>query len=309
MTSAATDWSTERRLGGLRRFAVAITVLNLLGHTVLGFEPSWAHPLVALATAYALELLLEWIDARANGRPTKFSGHGLEGVVDFLLSAHISALAVSMLLYANDRLAPIAFATAVAIGSKYVLRARVADRSRHFMNPSNFGITVTLLLFPWVGLAPPYQFTENLDGVLDWALPGLIVVSGSFINAVFTKRLPLVGAWLGGFALQAAVRHQLFDVALVHALLPMTGLAFILFTFYMITDPATTPAGVRGQIAFGAGAAALYGMLMAAHIAFGLFISLTLVCALRGLGMLVTEWLATVRALTEAGKSAVRRAA
>jgi hypothetical protein len=29
------------RLGGLRRFAVAITVLNILGHAFFGFEQSW----------------------------------------------------------------------------------------------------------------------------------------------------------------------------------------------------------------------------------------------------------------------------
>ena len=32
----------------------------------------------------------------------------------------------------------------------------------------------------------------------------------------------------------------------------MTGVAFLLFTFYMVTDPATTPVTRRGQIAFGA---------------------------------------------------------
>ena len=52
------------RLGGLRRFAVAITVLNILGHTFFGFEQSFAQPLVALVSAYSTELLLEFIDAR-----------------------------------------------------------------------------------------------------------------------------------------------------------------------------------------------------------------------------------------------------
>ena len=56
------------RLGGLRRFAVAITVLNLLGHTVLGFEQSWAQPVVALAAAYLTEALLEAVESRASGR-------------------------------------------------------------------------------------------------------------------------------------------------------------------------------------------------------------------------------------------------
>ena len=36
------------RLGGLRRFAVAITVLNILGHAFFGFEQSLAQPVAAL---------------------------------------------------------------------------------------------------------------------------------------------------------------------------------------------------------------------------------------------------------------------
>ena len=51
----------------------------------------------------------------------------------------------------------------------------------------------------------------------------------------------------------------------------MTGVAFLLFTFYMVTDPATTPSTPRGQIAFGAAVAAAYGLLMAFHVVFGLF--------------------------------------
>ncbi|NES68702.1 MAG: enediyne biosynthesis protein UnbU, partial [Okeania sp. SIO2D1] len=149
----------SKRLAGLRRFAIAITFLNILGHTVLGFEQSWAQPLVALVTAYSVELLLETIDARINRQQPRFIG-SFSNLIDFLLSAHITALAVAMLLYANERLFPIAFATAVAISSKAIFR--LPEGKRHFFNPSNFGITITLLLFPWVGIAPPYQFTENL---------------------------------------------------------------------------------------------------------------------------------------------------
>src|SRR5262245_19430117 len=94
---------TRRRLGGLRRFAVAITILNVLGHAFFGFEQSYAQPLVALLAAYGTELLLEVVDAWAAGRPPRFAGGGWRRVVDFLLSAHITGLAVAMLLYANDR--------------------------------------------------------------------------------------------------------------------------------------------------------------------------------------------------------------
>jgi hypothetical protein len=70
----------------------------------------------------------------------------------------------------------------------------------------------------------------------------------------------------------------------------MTGVAFILYTFYMITDPATTPSGRRDQIAFGLSVAAVYGLLMVTHIVFGLFFALTIVCVCRGLGMYARQW-------------------
>jgi enediyne biosynthesis protein E5 len=281
----------DLRLPALRRFATAITALNLLGHTVLGFEQSWAHPLVALLAAYATEVLLEVLESRRTGRPPRFLGR-FPAPVDFLLSAHITGLAVSMLLYANERLLPIAFAAVVAISSKYLFRVGTNGRSRHFFNPSNLGITLTLLAFPWVGIAQPYMFTENLSGAGDWILPGLIVCTGSLLNAKLTKRMPLILAWLGGFVLQAAVRHLLLGNLLLASLNPMTGVAFLLFTFYMVTDPATTPSTVRGQVAFGAGVAAAYGALMSLHVVFGLFFALTFVCAVRGALLQARAWLA-----------------
>lgn len=275
-------WDRNNRLAGLRRFAVAITVLNIAGHFFLGFEQSWAHPLVALASAYLMEILLDFVDARLNHRPVRFAG-GLRQRVDFLLSAHISGLACGMLLYANDRLWPVAFAAAVAIGSKALIRMNMEGGQRHLMNPSNFGITVTLLLFPWVGVAQPYMFTENLNHIGDWIFPVVLIALGSFLNTNFTKRMPLIAAWLGGFILQALIRHIIFGNALIPAWTSVTGIAFLLYTFYMVTDPATTPSSRRGQIFFGASVAAFYGLLVAVHAVFGLFFALTIVCTGRGI--------------------------
>lgn len=288
----------DMRLAALRRFATAITLLNVLGHTVLGFEQSLAQPLVAVATAYAVEMLLELLDSRRLGRRPRFLGHGIT-LVDFLLSSHITGLAIAMLLYANDRLLPIAFAVTAAIGSKYLFRVGTNGAQRHFFNPSNLGITATLLAFPWVGIAQPYMFTENLTGGWDWFLPALIVCSGSFLNGMFTKKLPLIGGWLGVFILQAAVRHLLLGNLFLPSLNPMTGVAFLLFTFYMVTDPATTPVTARGQVAFGAAVAAAYGALMALHVVFGLFFGLSVVCAGRG-ALLYLRALAAQRAEAKA---------
>lgn len=279
-----TKQKIDYRFEALWRFAAALTTFNILGHTLFGFEQSWAQPLIALATAYSLEILLELIDARLKQRPLRFAG-GIRPFVSFMLPAHITGLAVAMLLYANDRLLPIAFATAVAIGSKAIFRLPTARGSQHFLNPSNLGITATLLLFPWVGIAPPYHFTENLTGWGDWILPALIVVSGSFLNSQYTRKLPLILAWLGGFMLQAVFRSLIFDTPLIAALLPMTGMAFILFTFYMVSDPGTTPFAPKAQIVFGAAVAAAYGVLVTMHIVFGFFFALTLICTVRGLGV------------------------
>ncbi len=280
----------SNRLGGLRRFAVAITVLNILGHIFFGFEQSWAHPFVALASAYSVELLLEFVDARCNRRALRFMGGGARKFVEFLLSAHITGLACAMLLYTNERFGPVIFASVVAICSKAVLRVPVGPGTRHFLNPSNFGISVTLIVFSWVSVAPPYQFTENMTGAGDWILPAVIVCTGTFLNARFTRRLPLIAAWLSGFVGQAALRNLLFDTPFGAALVPMTGVAFILYTFYMVTDPATTPDGRREQIFFGLSVAAVYGLLVVTHVVFGLFFALTIVCAVRGLWIYAMRW-------------------
>jgi hypothetical protein len=99
--------------------------------------------------------------------------------------------------------------------------------------------------------------------------------------------MPLIAGWVAGFAAQAVLRTTVEGTATISALLVMTGTAFILYTNYMITDPGTTPAKPWRQVGFGAATAAVYGLLVAFHIAFGLFFALVIVCALRGAGVVI----------------------
>jgi enediyne biosynthesis protein E5 len=266
----------------LRRFAISISVLNILGYTVLGFEQPWLWPFVALATAYAVEIGLEVIGARSEGRAPRFLGNGVRGLVEFLYPAHITALAVNMLTYVNDQVLAMMFGVVVAIGAKWVLRAPLRGRLRHFMNPSNFGIMVILVVFPWASIAPPYHFTENVDGVIDWLLPVAIIGLGTMLNAKLTGRMWLIAAWLSVFVLQSVVRGIVLDTSILGGLATMTGVAFVLFTNYMITDPGTSPSRPASQIAFGGGVALVYGMLTGAGIPYGLFFATAAVCAIRG---------------------------
>lgn len=279
-------WYTNTRLIGLTRFAMAITILNVVGHLYLGFEQAWIVPFVALATTYSVDLVGEFLDARAEGRAPAYLG-SWQNLILFLLPAHISGLAVGMLLYSPGAILPVVFACALAIASKYVVRlprvppAPGLPRHQHYLNPSNLGIATALLLFPSVGIAPPYQFAENLVGIFHWLVPLIIVGTGSYLNLKATKRYPLIIAWLAAFAAQALVRAVVHDTPWVAGLGPMTGFAFVLFTFYMVTDPATTPSSPREQVVFGASVAAVYGLLMELHVVFGLFFALAIVTVAR----------------------------
>jgi hypothetical protein len=260
-------------------------VWNVVGHTVLGFEQSWAAPPTAIATAVAVSMLLDWVDARARGRALRFTASAGD-FVNFLPASLIPGFACSMLLYTNERLWPLIFAVVLSIGSKLFFRAPVGPgRTQHIFNPSNLGVGATLVLLPDVSFAPPYHFTENVTGL--WALGGpiLILVTGIVVHALFTGRLPLVGAWIGGFVLQGTVRALLSGTPAFVPLMPMTSAAFIIFTLYMIPDPATTPLAPRRQAGFGFSVAVVYGILQALHIVFGLFYALLAVCALRGLAL------------------------
>jgi Na+-translocating ferredoxin:NAD+ oxidoreductase RnfD subunit len=283
----------DARVTALRRFAISITVFNILGHTVLGFEQSHVTPIAAVLVGYASALLFEFLDARAHDRTAEYSG-GLGSLVTFLLPAHITALACAMLLWGNTSLWPYLFAVVCSNSMKYLVRLRVRGRLRHVLNPSNSGIVVTLLLFPWVGIAPPYHFTNAVGDPIDWFIPVGILMLGTMLNAGLTKKLPLILAWLGGFVAQAVVRWLVLDHSLVAALVPMTGVAFILYTNYMITDPGTTPVTRRGQIVFGLTTAAVYGVLVSIGVVFGLFFALVITCVLRAVvlvvGPRVTEW-------------------
>jgi hypothetical protein len=283
--------SADPRYKALRNFAISMSIFNILGYTVLGFEQPWTWPLFALAVGYATEIVIELISAWAYRRRPEFTGNGMWGLYTFLLPTHITALACNMLLYANSRFWPIAFAVVVAVGQKAVLRAPIRGRMRHFMNPSNLGITAALLVFPWVNVAPPYHFTEEVPDVFRLMIPFIILTAGTTLNAMLTKKVPLILGWVGGFVIQALVRHFVWDVALWASLGIMTGVAFVLFTNYMITDPATTPVAGWAQFMFGASVAAVYGALMFFNVVYTLFFAVCIVCLGRG----VLWWVKSVR--------------
>ena len=280
----------------LRNFAISISVLNIFGYAFLGFEQPWLWPLLAVLTGYATEIVFELIGAWVHQRPSRLFSNGIRGMYEGLLPAHITALAVNMLLYCNNQFWPVAFGVVVGVAAKHVLQAPINGRMRHFMNPSNFGITAVLLCFShWCSIAPPYQFTENANTYFRVMIPLVIATAGTVINAMLTRKVPLLLGWMGGFFIQAFVRHWLWDVALFSALGVMTGVAFVLFTNYMISDPGTTPFKARNQFMFGSSVAFVYAVLMEFNVVYTLFFAVCIVCGLRGLGWWAAHFIGKYR--------------
>ncbi len=267
---------------GLRTSATFATIFTILGHTVFGFEQSWAQVFVALISGYSCAFLFEWVDAKANHRAPEFLGGGARKVVDFLLAPHMTSITLSFLIYVNQRLWIMALACALALGSKYVLRVRQNGRLRHFMNPSNFAIAIILVAYQWTGMLP-WQYTADIRGVWDWLVPLIIVMLGVRLNILFTGRVPTILSWLVTFVVLAAARAWIFGYPFAGQLVVLTGIPMVLFTLYMITDPQTSPSPLRSQILFGAGIACAYSVLLALHVQYTMFYSVTAICLIRGL--------------------------
>jgi hypothetical protein len=280
----------------LRNFAISISVFNIFGYTLLGFEQPWLFPLLAVLVGYTTEIVFELISSWTHQHRPRFLGNGPRGVYEALLPSHITALAVNMLLYCNNQFWPVAFGVVVGVAAKHVMQAPINGRMRHYMNPSNFGITAVLLCFSsWCSIAPPYQFTENANTYFRVMIPLVIATAGTVINAMLTRKVPLLVGWMGGFFIQAFVRHWLWDVALFSALGVMTGVAFVLFTNYMISDPGTTPFKARNQFMFGSSVAFVYAVLMVANVVYTLFFAVCIVCLLRGLGWWAAHFIGKYR--------------
>src|SRR5438552_770324 len=91
------------RLFALWYFTILMTLWNIAGHTFLGFEQAWAHPLAAVGAACFTQFFLEWIDAKANRRAPRYAG-SIGNCLNWFPPAIISGFACAMLLYPNERI-------------------------------------------------------------------------------------------------------------------------------------------------------------------------------------------------------------
>lgn len=144
-------------------------------------------------------------------------------------SAMVTGLGMSLLLKAN---APwvLALAAVVTIASKFLIRID----GKHVFNPGNLGIAAAVLLTgeAWVS---PGQWGSGA------ALVFLVGAAGCMV-VLRVGRIDTSLAFLGAFAALDFARQVLYlgwePEVWLHR---MTNGSLLLFSFFMITDPMTTP--------------------------------------------------------------------
>jgi enediyne biosynthesis protein E5 len=153
-------------------------------------------------------------------------------------SALISGLSLCLLLRTNSMALGVA-AAVVTIASKFVLRVR----GKHVFNPTNFGIVALMLATGGsVWVSPGQWGSVAFFGFLVACLGGLVVnraarsdVTYAFL-AFYLAVLFGRALWLG--QPMAIPLHQ------------VESGAFLIFTFFMISDPKTTPDSRTGRVLF-----------------------------------------------------------
>jgi Na+-transporting NADH:ubiquinone oxidoreductase subunit NqrB len=184
------------------------------GVLLLGWDADWQNYLAIFSGVIA-----------AQGLAIRFTGFPM----DSLKSALITGLGLSLLMKANDPWLFL-FAALLAIGMKFLTKVN----GKHLWNPANFGIVAAAFLSgdAWIS---PGQWGSSALIIFIVGTAGLAVLSN-------IKRLETGLAFLITFAALEYIRTVLYlgwehDVFL----LKLTNGSLWLFSFFMITDPMTTP--------------------------------------------------------------------
>jgi enediyne biosynthesis protein E5 len=191
-----------------------------------------ARPLYS-ALAIAAALLTQIVCVRLSGLPR----------ID-LRSPLITGLSLSLLLRANAPWLP-ALAGILAIASKFLLRID----GRHIFNPAGFAIVLLLALSNGVWISPG-QWGTSL-----WLASLLIFLAILVLQAA--QRADIALFFLGAHAALLLARAAWLGDPLAIPLHQMQSGSLLIFAFFMISDPKTTPDSRLARLVFALAVAAL----------------------------------------------------
>ena len=200
---------------------VFITIILLVGHFTFGMLDSFQNVVAAIGASLLTEIILARL---------------VLGTWKNLSSAYITGISVGILIR-STMIWPYVITAVISIMSKYVLRYK----GRHLWNPSNLGVSWMLFMAPFSVAGLSIQWGNNMLAVaVIWFL-GLVIVWRA-------RRLHITLTYVLSFVVFAYLRSLLIGGAFFAELAPLTGPMYQLFIFFMITDPATSVRGKKGQI-------------------------------------------------------------
>lgn len=214
------------RLGTLDpRYLISflITLILVLGEAFYGILGGYERLAITLSVCVVTEMALSWL---------------IRGRIASPQSAYVTGISLSLLLKPQAGLLwPFALGAFLAIASKYVLTLR----GRHLWNPSNFAISLLLVLAPTRIALLSHQWGNQLaTNAVIWAF-GLLI-------AYRTRVLHVTLTYVIAYLILATLRSGVVGTPLLAEIAPITGPMYQLFIFFMVTDPRTTVHAKRGRI-------------------------------------------------------------
>ncbi len=206
-----------------RYYQIAVlSALLSFGIGVLDFGIRWQNALAILLTAQLVQLT-----------GSRFAGLNRYDP----LSALITSLSLTLLLRTTDwQLA--AAAAAIAIGSKFLLRIH----GKHIFNPANFAL-VTLMLLSDAAWVSSGQWGSAALGAFALACLGSLVLTKA-------RRAETTIVFLISYSLLIFARALWLDDPMSIPLHQIQNGALLIFAFFMISDPKTTPNSAAGRAVF-----------------------------------------------------------
>ncbi|MBK8813270.1 MAG: hypothetical protein IPN69_21440 [Acidobacteria bacterium] len=202
---------------------ILITVILLVGQLTFGILESYPQTITAILVSIALEITFSLM---------------VYGKFPHLASAYISGISVGILTRSPE-FWPFALCAAISVASKYVIRVK----GRHIWNPSNFGISMMILIAPFTYSTLSIQWGNNLWAMLViWTLGSIIIYR--------LKRFHITFTYVASFFFFAILRSFFTGDPVLAEIAPITGAMYQLFIFFMITDPPTTVRHSRGAQMF-----------------------------------------------------------
>lgn len=208
-----------------RYFQVIFQAIFLsYGIFYLGWNADWLHYAISIAGCVVFNYLGECI--RQQRWP---SINGKQGFNTWGFSVLISAMSLCLLLKTNDWYISV-LAAWLTVASKYIFRYN----HKHIFNPSAFGIIATILITKDAWLSPGQWGSEAIIFFAVVTLGTIVVtrVQKLDISLAFLLTYIALLFWRQVYVLGWPLDHFIHSVS--------TG-SLLLFTFFMISDPRTSP--------------------------------------------------------------------